>query len=202
MSPDWLIPVVAYFLGSIPFGYLIVKLTRGADVRAAGSGNIGATNVSRAAGKAAGIATLVLDAAKGYAAVWLAIFWTHGKVSWMMVAALAAILGHMFSCWLAFRGGKGVATGLGVFLLISPKAVGVALLIWLFFIVIWRYASLSSIVAAASLPIFVYVFYTPQPVPLMVWLGSSLIAILVIFKHSDNIRRLLAGTESRLFQKS
>jgi acyl phosphate:glycerol-3-phosphate acyltransferase len=202
MSASWLIFVVAYFLGSIPFGYLIVKLSRGTDVRASGSGNIGATNVSRAAGKVAGIATLALDAAKGYFAVWLAIFWTHGNVRWMMAAALAAIFGHIYSCWLSFRGGKGVATGLGVFLLISPKAVGVALLIWLFVIVIWRYASLSSVVAAASLPILVYAFYSPRPVPLVVWLGSSLIAILVILKHSDNIRRLLAGTESRLFQKS
>jgi acyl phosphate:glycerol-3-phosphate acyltransferase len=202
MSANWLIPVMAYFLGSIPFGYLIVKLGRGADMRASGSGNIGATNVSRVAGKAAGVATLLLDAAKGYSAVWLGARWSHGAVDWIMAAALAAILGHMFTCWLAFRGGKGVATGLGVFLAISWKAVGAALLIWLVVVAVFRYVSLGSIAAAVSLPILIYTLFAPPPAPMVVWLGSAVIAILVILKHRENIGRLLTGKESKLFGKS
>ncbi|HEV2490576.1 MAG TPA: glycerol-3-phosphate 1-O-acyltransferase PlsY [Candidatus Acidoferrales bacterium] len=199
MNTVWLIPVIAYFLGSVPFGYLIVKFTRGSDVRASGSGNIGATNVSRVAGKSAGVVTLALDAGKGYLAVWLAARWTHANARWMMAAALAAVVGHMFSCWLKFRGGKGVATGLGVFLPISFEAVAAAFLLWLVVVAFWRYASLGSIVAAAALPILLYFLYTPgHSPPLAVSVGSTLIAILVILKHRENIRRLLAGTESRL----
>lgn len=199
MNTVWLIPVIAYFLGSIPFGYLIVKFARGADVRASGSGNIGATNVSRVAGRTAGIVTLALDAGKGCLAVWLAARWTHGNVRWMMAAALAAVVGHMFSCWLRFRGGKGVATGLGVFLPISLEAVAAAFLLWLVVVAFWRYASLGSVIAAVALPILLYFLYAPgHAPPFAVSLGSALIAILVILKHRENIGRLIAGTESRL----
>lgn len=199
MIAEWPIPLVAYFLGSIPFGYLIVKLTHGADVRASGSGNIGATNVSRVAGKTAGAATLALDAGKGYLAVWLTARWTNGNTRWMMAAALCAVMGHMFSLWLRFRGGKGVATTLGVFLPISREAVAAAAILWLVVVAFWRYASLGSIAAAGAFPILIYLLYSPGHAPAFaISLGSTIIAILVIVKHRQNISRLRAGTESRL----
>ena len=199
MKIIWLIPVAAYLLGSIPFGYLIVKMRRGTDVRASGSGNIGATNVTRVAGKTAGVATLLLDTGKGYVAVWLAMRWSHENIRWIMAAALAAIVGHMFSCWLGFRGGKGIATGLGVFLPISWQAVLAALVVWIVVVAFWRYVSLGSVVSAAALPILVYLFYAPgHAPPRAVSLGTVVIVILIIFKHRENIGRLIAGTESRL----
>lgn len=195
----WLILLVAYLLGSIPFGLLIVKASGGGDIRASGSGNIGAANVTRNAGLVAGLLTLLLDAAKGYLAVWLAARWTGSNMRWMMVAAILAVLGHMFPIWLGFRGGKGVATGLGVFLPICPQAVGFALLLWLAVVIFWRYSSLGSIIAAAALPIFLYVLYAPQHAPpLFVTLGTVFISLLVVAKHRGNIERLVAGTETRL----
>jgi acyl phosphate:glycerol-3-phosphate acyltransferase len=195
----WLIPVVAYFLGSIPFGYLIVKLSRGRDVRRSGSGNIGATNVTRVAGKAAGTATLLLDATKGYFAVWLATHWFHASIAWQMAAVVAAVLGHMFSCWLKFRGGKGVATGLGVFLAISWQAMAAALVLWIIVLAFWKYVSLASVAAAASLPFLVYVFYAPHHAPpIAVSAGSAIVAALIILKHRANIQRLIAGTEPQI----
>ncbi|MGH9866309.1 MAG: glycerol-3-phosphate 1-O-acyltransferase PlsY [Candidatus Acidiferrales bacterium] len=203
MKTLWLIPVAAYLLGSIPFGYLIVKLRRGSDVRASGSGNIGATNVTRVAGKAAGVATLLLDAGKGYFTVWLAMRWSHGNIRWVMAAAVAVVLGHTFSCWLRFRGGKGVATGLGVFLVVAWQAVLATLVVWIVVVAFWRYVSLGSVVAAATLPILVYLFYAPgHAPPLAVSFGSVAVAILVIFKHRKNIGRLIAGTERRLSRKN
>ncbi|HLJ42149.1 MAG TPA: glycerol-3-phosphate 1-O-acyltransferase PlsY [Candidatus Acidoferrales bacterium] len=203
MNTLWLIPIAAYLLGSIPFGYLIVKMGSGSDVRGAGSGNIGATNVTRVAGKGAGLATLLLDVGKGYLAVWLAMRWSHGNIRWMMAAGVAVVLGHTFSCWLRFRGGKGVATGLGVFLAVAWQAVLATLLVWLVVVAFWRYISLGSVVAAAALPILVYLFYAPgHAPPLAVSFGSVAVAIIVIFKHRENIARLIAGTESRLRRKS
>jgi len=194
----WLIPVISYFLGSIPFGYLIVRLSHGRDVRSSGSGNIGATNVTRVAGRPAGLATFLLDGGKGYLAVWLAIHWFHADVLWVMIAAVVAVLGHMFSCWLKFRGGKGVATGLGVFLPISWQAMAAAVILWLIVLAFWRYVSLASIAAAAALPFLVYAFYAPHHgPPLPVSLGSTIVAVLIILKHSDNIHRLIAGKEGR-----
>ncbi|HXT73497.1 MAG TPA: glycerol-3-phosphate 1-O-acyltransferase PlsY [Candidatus Angelobacter sp.] len=202
MNTLWLIPIASYLLGSIPFGYLIVKMGSGSDVRGAGSGNIGATNVTRVAGKGAGLATLLLDVGKGYLAVWLAMRWSHGNIRWMMAAGVAVVLGHTFSCWLRFRGGKGVATGLGVFLAIAWQAVLATLLVWLVVVAFWRYVSLGSVVSAAALPILVYLFYAPgHAPPLAVSFGSVAVAIIVIFKHRGNIARLIAGTESRLRRK-
>lgn len=163
MNPYWLILVAAYLLGSIPFGLLIVKARGGPDVRTTGSGNIGAANVARSAGAVAGVLTLLLDAGKGYLAVWIVGRWTGGSVRWMMAAAVAAVVGHVFPVWLRFRGGKGVATGLGVFLPICPEAVAAGAALWLLMVGFWRYSSLGSIVAAAALPVFVYVFYAPGP---------------------------------------
>lgn len=198
MTTDWLIPVIAYALGSVPFGFLIVK-TRGSDIRQSGSGNIGAANVARNAGAIAGALTLILDAAKGYLAVLIAARWTHGDIRWMMVAALAAVIGHMFPVWLAFKGGKGVATGLGVFLPICAEAVGIAVILWIAMVLFWRYSSLGSIVAAVALPVLVYLLYAPGRAPgAFVTVGTILISILVLFKHRSNIERLISGTESRL----
>src|SRR5579872_6138543 len=143
----WLIVPVAYLLGSIPFGFLIVKVRGGDDLRSMGSGNIGAANVTRSAGYVAGVLTLLLDAGKGYLAVWLASRLAPGHIGWMMAAAVAAVVGHIFPVWLDFHGGKGVATGLGVFLLICWQAVAVAALLWIIVVAFWRYSSLGSIVA-------------------------------------------------------
>lgn len=198
MNAYWLIPAIAYLLGSIPFGFLIVK-ARGADIRRSGSGNIGAANVARSAGAAAGVFTLILDAGKGYLAVWIASRWTQSDMHWMMAAALAAVIGHMFPVWLGFKGGKGVATGLGVFLPISMEAVTAAVVLWLIVVAFWRYSSLGSIVAAVALPFFVHLLYAPRHAPPpYVTVGTILISVLVLVKHRPNIERLMAGTENRL----
>lgn len=199
MNQTWLIPVTAYLLGSIPFGLLIVKILGGPDIREIGSGNIGAANVTRNAGRFAGLLTLVLDGAKGYFAVWLAARWTNNNIRWMMVAAIFAVFGHMFTVWLNFHGGKGVATGMGVFLPICWQAVAAAAVLWLIVVIFWRYASLASISAAAALPIFVYVLYAPgHAPPEFVSFGTLLICVLVIAKHKSNVERMVAGTEPRV----
>ncbi len=199
MKSLWLIPVVAYFLGSIPFGYLIVRASRGRDVRSSGSGNIGATNVTRVAGRGAGLATFVLDGGKGYFAVWLAIHWFHGNIRWVMTAAVLAVLGHVFSCWLKFRGGKGVATGLGVFLPICWQAMAAAVVVWIVVLAFWKYVSLASVAAAVALPFLVYAFYAPHHAPtLAVSVSSVVVAVVIILKHSGNIQRLISGKEERI----
>jgi glycerol-3-phosphate acyltransferase PlsY len=199
LGPALLIPVTAYLLGSIPFGLLVVKALGGPDIRAIGSGNIGAANVTRNAGKFAGILTLLLDAGKGYAAVWLAAHYSHGNIRWMMVAAVCAIVGHVFPVWLGFKGGKGVATGLGVFLPIAWQAVAAGIVLWLLVVIFWRYSSLGSISAAVALPLFVYLLYAPgHAPPEFVSLGTVVISVLVLFKHRPNIARLVAGEEPRL----
>jgi acyl phosphate:glycerol-3-phosphate acyltransferase len=197
-SPWWIV-IVAYLLGSIPFGFLIVKLTRRGDIRAQGSGNIGAANVSRQAGAGAGVATLVLDAAKGYVAVWLAARVSGANVRWMILSAAAAVMGHVFSVWLRFHGGKGVATGLGVFLVICPAAVAAAFVVWILVVAFWHYSSLGSITAAAALPILVYLLYAPPHTPpLALSAGTVVVSLLVLWKHRENMRRLLDGTENKL----
>jgi acyl phosphate:glycerol-3-phosphate acyltransferase len=199
LSPALLIPVAAYLLGSIPFGLLVVKALGGPDIRAIGSGNIGAANVTRNAGKFAGILTLLLDAGKGYSAVWLAAHYSHGNIRWMMVAAVCAIVGHMFPVWLGFKGGKGVATGLGVFLPIAWQAVAAGIVLWLLVVIFWRYSSLGSISAAVGLPLFVYLLYAPgHAPPEFVSFGTVVISVLVLIKHRPNIARLVAGEEPRL----
>jgi acyl phosphate:glycerol-3-phosphate acyltransferase len=197
--PYWLIPVIAYLSGSIPFGYLIVRVRLRADVRSAGSGNIGAANVSRVAGKSAGILTLLLDTTKGYLPVLLAAHVTHSSARWMILASVFAVIGHMFPVWLRFNGGKGVATGMGSLLPISALAIGLALLVWIVVVFLWRYSSLGSVAAAVVLPPLVYFLYAPgfSP-PLPVTMGTTLICSLVIVKHRGNIQRLLAGTENRI----
>jgi glycerol-3-phosphate acyltransferase PlsY len=205
--------IIAYLLGSVPFGYLIVKATRGADIRETGSGGTGATNVSRRAGKAAGLLTLLLDALKGGAAVFVA-GWilginffgeqidltSTGPYWWIVAAGAAAIAGHMFPVWLGFRGGKGVATGVGVFLMLAPIAVAMAAVIFL--VIVWRsrYVSLGSIVAAALIPLFVWLqdgLIRPVSHLIPTMSGAAAGAILIIFAHRANIRRLVEGTESK-----
>jgi acyl phosphate:glycerol-3-phosphate acyltransferase len=199
LSTAWLIPVVAYLLGSIPFGLLIVKAQGGPDIREIGSGNIGAANVTREAGKFAGTLTLLLDAGKGYLAVWLAAHYSSGNIRWMMIAAVCAVVGHMFPLWLGFKGGKGVATGLGVFLPICWQAVAAGIVLWLLVVIFWRYSSLGSISAAVALPLFVYLLYAPgHAPPEFVTFGTVAISVLVLIKHRPNIARLIAGEEPRL----
>jgi len=194
-----LIPAFAYLLGSIPFGLLIVKAIAGGDIRSVGSGNIGAANVTRNAGWIAGALTLLLDAGKGYLAVWIAGHWTGWNIRWMMLGAIFAVIGHVFPVWLQFRGGKGVATGLGVFLPICREAVVAAAVLWLIVVLFWRYSSLGSIVAAAAMPVFIYVLYAPgHAPPEFVNLGAILISLLILVKHRSNIERLIAGEETRL----
>jgi len=193
----WIL-LLAYLLGSIPFGFLIVKLGQGRDVRVVGSGNIGAANVTRVGGLGAGALTLLLDAGKGYLAVWIASRSTDENITWMVVAGLAAIIGHLFPVWLRFRGGRGVATGVGVFLPICWTAVLLALVIWVLVVAFWRYVSLGSIAAAASLPLLTYFLYAPRHAPpLTVSISTTLAALLIIVRHRPNIERLIAGTEER-----
>ena len=186
-----LVVIVAYLIGSIPFGYLIVRGKIGADVRQTGSGGTGATNVSRRAGKVAGVITLVLDALKGSAAVLIAER-THSD--WIIAAAAIAVLvGHIFPVWLGFRGGKGVATGAGVFLVVAPLALLCAGVVFLAVVIATRYVSLGSMVAAATIPLFVWLQSDSQPLLIAAILG----ALLIVFAHRGNIGRLAHGTESQ-----
>lgn len=199
---------LAYLLGSIPFGYLLVRVFLKQDIRASGSGNIGATNVARAGAKGLGVATLLLDLAKGLVAVLLA-FWVARHVAPLMsraqafdlatLAAVAAVVGHCFPVWLAFRGGKGVATALGVFLALVPQATLCILGVFLVVVLLTRYVSLASIVAAIAFPLFAF-YFVRDPSGLVIF-GFLAIPLLICVKHWGNIRRLMAGTESRFGSK-
>ena len=191
--------IIAYFIGSIPFGYLIVRATRGRDVRETGSGGTGATNVSRSAGRAAGIVTLVLDALKGFVAIQVARMLVNGfeptLANWLVAAAgFAALLGHIFPVWLEFRGGKGVATGAGVFLALAPVAVVCAGVV--FVVVVWirKLVSLGSLAGAVTIPVYIWFRSMPGEV-LAASVGG---ACLIIFAHRGNIVRIWRGTESRI----
>jgi acyl phosphate:glycerol-3-phosphate acyltransferase len=198
-----LILIIAYLLGSIPFGYILVRALAGADVRETGSGGTGATNVSRRAGKLAGIVTLLLDALKGALAAILArAFLTEdfGINWWVAASVVAVILGHCFPVWLGFRGGKGVATGVGAFLALAPLAVACAALVFILIVVGTRYVSLGSIAAAATLPLSIwilslYVRPTESFAPLLTAALTG--AAIIIFMHRANIGRLLSGTENK-----
>jgi acyl phosphate:glycerol-3-phosphate acyltransferase len=191
--------VIGYLLGSIPFGYLLVQAFRGSDVRTTGSGNIGATNVARTS-PVLGFATLALDAAKGFTAVLIAAAVFPHFRSAAFVAALAAVCGHVFPLWLNFRGGKGVATGLGSFILLTPKAILIAIGLFLAVAAAFRYVSLASIVAAAWLPLIALLLHeTHRPVETILLAAASL---LIIAKHHANIRRLLSWSEPRFQLKS
>jgi len=198
-----LILIAAYLLGSIPFGYLIVRSKEGADVRETGSGGTGATNVTRRAGKKAGLMTLLLDATKGLVAVGLARWLLTADFEinwWVAAAAVLAVVGHCFPVWLGFRGGKGVATGVGVFLGLSPLAVACSLVV--FVIVVWmtRYVSLGSITATVMFPLCVWLLslYLKSSVSLAPVLSAAVLGgAIIIIMHRANIGRLIAGTESK-----
>lgn len=182
-----------YLLGSIPFSYLVARLTGVADIRKVGSGNVGATNVMRAAGWLPGLLAFALDAAKGALAVGLAQrFDAAGLLP--ALAAIAAVLGHVFPVWLGFRGGKGVATGAGAFAPVSPLASLGALLAFGVVLLVTRYVSLGSIVGAITLAGLLFAFGAPAPVAR----AGVLLGALIIFRHRDNLQRLLRGTERRL----
>jgi len=205
----FIVAAVAYLLGSIPFGYLLVRIFRGEDIRLSGSGNIGATNVARSGAKGLGIATLALDALKGAMAVWLAAVLAGSKYNLcgdfiqhlcapalrlMSLAALFAVLGHVFPVWLRFKGGKGVATALGVFCVLFPTAILVALAIFILVVAVTRYVSLGSILGAIAFPAAAYFLQSTDAVSLLL---ASSVSLIVILKHHQNIGRLLSGTESR-----
>jgi glycerol-3-phosphate acyltransferase PlsY len=189
---------LAYLLGSIPFGLILGKLFGGADVRSTGSGNIGATNVARVAGPLPGILTLALDAGKGWLAVWLANRMTHGDAAVMVVCGIFALVGHCFPVWLRFRGGKGVATAAGIFAALCPEALLAALILFALVVWNWRFVSLGSLAAAASIPLLVYLLWAPHfaPPPFLN-LGTIAIAALVIYQHRGNIGRLARGEEPK-----
>jgi acyl phosphate:glycerol-3-phosphate acyltransferase len=192
------IPIAAYLLGSIPFGLLLTKAFGRGDVRKVGSGNIGATNVARAAGLLAGVFTLVLDVAKGAGAVFLAEKLSNDSTTWMMIAAVAALLGHCFPVWLKFKGGKGVATAAGIFLVLSPLACLGALLLFLLVVMFWRYVSLGSVSAAAAMPLLIYLLWAPHHAPpAAVTFGAVATALLIVYKHRGNLQRLLEGAEPK-----
>jgi len=195
-----LVLIIAYLIGSIPFGYLIVRTKQGGDIRQSGSGGTGATNVSRRAGKVAGVLTLLLDAAKGAAAVLIAQN-VSGSAWIKAAAAIAVIVGHIFPVWLWFRGGKGVATGVGVFLVLAPMALLCAGVVFVSIVFFTRYVSLGSIMAAALIPLLVWlqnVFIEPFA-DLRPLLAAAVVgALLIIFAHRGNIQRLARGTESQI----
>lgn len=192
------IPFAAYLLGAIPFGLILAKLVGGRDVREEGSGNIGATNVARVAGPAAGMLTLILDAGKGAAAVLLAGRLSNESAAWMMIAALAALVGHCFPVWLKFKGGKGVATAAGVFLVLCPSAFLGAVILFVLIVLYWRYVSLGSISAAAAMPLLIYFLWAPHHAPpLVITFGTLAAALLIVYQHNGNLQRLVEGTEPK-----
>jgi len=193
-----LIAVAAYLLGSIPFGLVFTWLFGGGDVRKSGSGNIGATNVARVAGPLPAVLTLLFDVAKGAVPVWLAGRVSNGSATWMMIAALAALLGHCFPVWLKFRGGKGVATAAGAFFVLCPPALLGSVILFLLVLFFWRYVSLASISAAAAMPLLIYFLWAPHHAPpLIVTFGALAAAAIIVYKHDANIQRLVQGEEPK-----
>ena len=198
----------AYLLGSIPFGFLVAK-AKGIDIRSVGSGNIGATNAMRVLGKPAGIFVLLMDAAKGFVATVYMAPLVHGWIApdvaekslglnLFVFAGVCAVLGHNYTCWLKFKGGKGIATTAGVYLALAPWAVLVALVVFILAVLLTKYASVGSIAAAIALPITVWVM---TPNNLFLCLVTTALGFLAVWKHKGNIQRLMAGTENRLGQK-
>jgi glycerol-3-phosphate acyltransferase PlsY len=207
----------AYLLGSIPTGFLVAR-AKGIDIRNAGSGNIGATNAMRVLGKPAGLFVLLLDALKGYAAVaflapqifnWLAphlglvpdfsVEPFELRLRLLVIAGIGAVLGHNYTCWLKFKGGKGIATTAGVYLALAPWAVLVALIVFILAVALTRYVSVGSIAAAIALPVAVWMM---TPHNLFLGLVTTALGLLAIYKHKSNLQRLKAGTENRFGKKS
>jgi len=190
-----LIIIISYLLGSIPFGYILIRIFRGQDIRRSGSGNIGATNVSRTS-PVLGAVTLLLDAFKGIAAVWITRVFFPSYPGLLGLAAFMAIVGHVFPIWLRFRGGKGVATGLGSFLVLVPKVVLIMIAIFVAIFLMFRYISLASILTVALFPLVAWLINSSaQAFPLFIFMAAA--SILIVLKHHANIRRLLTSTEPR-----
>ncbi len=185
--------VVIYLVAAIPTGLLLARVMGGEDVRQKGSGNIGATNVYRAAGKLAGVLTLVCDTLKGYLPLLALTTWLTPTPTQLGIASAVAIVGHCYPVYLKFKGGKGVATALGIFLVLSPKVVLGAAVVFIVAVGLSHFISLGSILAALSAPLLILMFGHPQPI----FLGTLFIAALVVWRHRTNIRRLLDGTENR-----
>ena len=194
MKTELLLVLFAYLLGSLPTALVVVRLFTGDDVRRKGSGNVGATNALRAAGWKAGVVVTVIDVAKGAVPVWLMRLYNPESV-WIAAAMLAAVLGHCYPVWLKFRGGKGVATGFGSFLVIAPLSALAALALWFVVLVIWRWVSLASMVASASFPMILKLIDNPDLVTLI---AVSAAAVLIILRHGSNIRNMLAGSEAKV----
>lgn len=187
--------LAGYLLGAVPFGYLLVRLRKGYDVRTTGSGSIGATNVTRTMGWAGGLLILLLDAGKGYLAVQLAAWLTGADVRWTAAGGVAALVGHSYPVYIRFRGGKSVATGLGVFVYFAPLAVAAVLGVWIVVVALWRYVALGSVLAAAAFPVFAYALYRPE---LAVSLAAVASACLIVLRHRSNLQNLARGTEDKL----
>jgi glycerol-3-phosphate acyltransferase PlsY len=183
----------AYLIGAIPFGFLLVKWKTGGDVRAAGSGNIGATNVLRTTGWKTAAATLVLDIAKGYLAVWLAGWLTSGSETWMAASALAVMAGHAFPVFLGGKGGKAVASFVGAYLCLTPVPLAATLVVFIVMVAWTRHISVGSIVGAGAFPLAVWLISHP---PLQVIVAAIVSGVFIIYRHRDNIRRLRAGKEN------
>ena len=201
-----IVAVCAYFVGSIPTGFLVAR-AKGVDIRKVGSGNMGATNVFRSVGKGWGIFVLVVDGLKGFAAcTWMcdlllqlhAISMPPDEELMRIIAGIAAVLGHNFTCWLKFKGGKGIATSAGVYFALAPWAVTIALGAWILAVLVTRYVSVGSIAASIALPSAVWVMSDS----LLLKIATTALGIMAILKHKKNINRLMEGTESRLGKKS
>jgi len=192
----------SYFLGAIPFGFLVTKYAGLGDIRAIGSGNIGATNVLRTGNKKLALLTLSLDIIKGYGAVKLASWMLQPSAEFaesiLALTSLAVVLGHMFPIWLKFKGGKGVATTFGVFTAINPLLALILLIIWIGIAYAFRYSSLSALMTSALAPFIGWAVFDFSPT--MFWC-SVIMVTLVIWRHKPNIVRLLDGTESKIFEK-
>jgi glycerol-3-phosphate acyltransferase PlsY len=184
----------AYLVGSIPFAYIFVRYVTGRDVRREGSGNVGATNALRTAGWKVGVTVTVLDIAKGSLAVWAMLVF-NPESAWLAASMLAVVAGHCFPPWLLFRGGKGVATGFGAFLVIAPLSAVAALGVWIAMLAAFRWVSLASMTATASFPVLLQIVDSPDWITLV---SVAAAAILIILRHHSNIRNLVAGKEPRL----
>ena len=185
--------VAAYLIGAIPFGFLLVKWTTGADIRASGSGNIGATNVLRTTGWKTGAATLLLDIAKGYFAVWLAGRMSGDSAAWMSAAALAVMAGHAYPIFLGGKGGKAVASFVGAYLCLTPLPLAATLVVFAVMVAATRHISVGSIVGAGAFPLAVWLISHP---PLPVLLAALVSGAFIVYRHQENMQRLRAGTEN------
>jgi acyl phosphate:glycerol-3-phosphate acyltransferase len=188
-----LILIAAYLIGAIPFGYLIVKAKTGQDVRASGSGNIGATNVLRTTGRTAGIVTLVLDIVKGFVAVWLMAYFTASDPLWTSAAALSVMAGHAFPVFLKFQGGKAVASFIGAFLYLTPAPLLAVVLVFVIVVGVTRYISLGSVIAAGTFPFGVWLILHP---PTPVWIAALIAGAFIVYRHRANIQRIRNGNEN------